>query len=95
MGDYKKPCGPCGGTGKQLMSEGGGPGAFWHNDPCSYCDGMGEVWNGAHLAAALDRVRALHQKKGAVKISGHPMCNICRTMWPCPTIRAIEGDERG
>lgn len=43
------------------------------------------------LTAALQRVRELHE---SIPVRLGAYCRVCGT-WPCPTIRAIEGDDRG
>ena len=55
--------------------------------------------------AAMDRVRAIHSPVDAVNYHGGTprqtrVCAGCGTddgnwqIWPCPTIRALEGDKR-
>ena len=65
----------------------------WYGEKCGDYDAdcllcqTWEVYEAARapLLAALDRVRALHQKN---LIND---CMTCATDWPCPTIRAVEG----
>ena len=54
------------------------------------------------LATAVERVRALHYRRphGALDFVAHgqtdfpDLCDYCRTPWPCPTIRALDGEAR-
>jgi len=40
---------------------------------------------------AIGKVRELHQ---SVPILGGAMCDTCQDIWPCPTVRAIDGEEK-
>ena len=72
---------------------------------CNVCDGpcyspeacccclAAEVKRLERAEAAIARVRELHHSK----LDRHPQgdvqrCIACLDLWPCPTIRAIEGD---
>ena len=54
------------------------------------------------LATAVERVRALHYRRphGALDFVAYgqtdfpDLCDYCRTPWPCPTIRALDGEAR-
>ena len=52
-----------------------------------YADYQKLLDENAQLRAAIDRVRALHRSwiKGAV-------CDGCAYYYPCPTLRALDGD---
>jgi hypothetical protein len=41
---------------------------------------------------AIGRVRELH-KRVAVGLPRFLRCNVCDEEWPCPTLRAIDGNE--
>ena len=45
------------------------------------------------LEAAVERVRALHVGKQAFypNWDGAVICQTCNTLFPCPTLRALEG----
>lgn len=49
------------------------------------------------LLAVVDKVRALHQPTGVVAAAEHgnpPDCTTCGpNIWPCPTIRALDGED--
>lgn len=60
--------------------------------PCRCCLAA-EVKRLERAEAAIARVRELHHSK----LDRHPQgdvqrCIACLDLWPCPTIRAIEGD---
>lgn len=60
-------------------------------DPDAACPALHVLLDAAAerdaLAAAVERVRALHveQYEGC--------CNACDSLWPCPTIRALNESE--
>jgi hypothetical protein len=74
-----------------------------HRDRAGYgnCPGAHEPPQGAVIAgepalaepdaahAAIARVRALHVRDHHKK----PFCEECDRVWPCPTIRALEGEQ--
>lgn len=45
------------------------------------------------VVAALDQVRAIHAPIHRLGPSGPIECNHCGKDYPCPTIRAIEGED--
>lgn len=42
----------------------------------------------------VQRVRELHKESGEVHVIGGsmPICQGCRTFWPCDTIKALDGE---
>lgn len=58
-------------------------------------------WAGVHkdesaslkdAEAALERVRELHRESNLTKLGFHPACDACNYAYPCPTIKALDGD---
>lgn len=52
------------------------------------------------LAAAIQRVRALHKCRAGVGPFGDveptpAVCSTCNTAWPCETVRALDGEIDG
>lgn len=50
------------------------------------------------LRAAVKRVEELHPQArpmdvGLVSMGARRACGTCETWWPCPTIRALRGEE--
>ena len=47
------------------------------------------------LKAVIQRVRELHTQSGEVHVLGGsmPICFGCRTFYPCPTIKALDGEQ--
>jgi len=47
------------------------------------------------VSQAIQRVRELH-KPGSAYLDDQPMCIHCRTVeFPCPTIKALDGEQDG
>jgi hypothetical protein len=44
--------------------------------------------------AALEVVKRLRESHKPYSYVGHEWCEVCETVWPCPTIAAIDGEEK-
>jgi hypothetical protein len=50
-----------------------------------------ETHNGPQLVARVEAVLALHHPRPAG--DSLPICPVCWQDWPCPTVRALNGDK--